>query len=108
MSTSRRGSTDAPDSPLMTRQLFGTDGVRGVAGELLSAELALALGRAATARVIATHAAPVAAGTRNVTDNRLSLYPIGLFCDLDRHLTLEGADRASLELAAQLEAGTRQ
>jgi phosphoglucosamine mutase len=34
----------------MTRRLFGTDGVRGVAGELLSAELALALGRAATAR----------------------------------------------------------
>ena len=33
----------------MTRKLFGTDGVRGVAGEFLSAELALALGRAATA-----------------------------------------------------------
>ena len=33
----------------MTRKLFGTDGVRGVAGELLTAELALALGRAATA-----------------------------------------------------------
>jgi phosphoglucosamine mutase len=33
----------------MTRKLFGTDGVRGVAGELLSAELALGLGRAATA-----------------------------------------------------------
>jgi phosphoglucosamine mutase len=30
-------------------QLFGTDGVRGVAGELLTAELAVALGRAATA-----------------------------------------------------------
>jgi len=29
-------------------RLFGTDGVRGVAGELLSAELALRLGRAAT------------------------------------------------------------
>jgi phosphoglucosamine mutase len=29
-------------------RLFGTDGVRGVAGEFLSAELALALGRAAT------------------------------------------------------------
>ena len=28
----------------MTRKLFGTDGVRGVAGEFLSAELALALG----------------------------------------------------------------
>ncbi|MGZ8647522.1 MAG: phosphoglucosamine mutase, partial [Solirubrobacteraceae bacterium] len=34
-----------------TRRLFGTDGVRGVAGEFLSAELALALARAATARV---------------------------------------------------------
>jgi len=32
----------------LTRRLFGTDGVRGVAGELLTADLALALGRAAT------------------------------------------------------------
>src|SRR5580692_13190393 len=32
----------------MTRKLFGTDGVRGVAGEFLTAELALALGRAVT------------------------------------------------------------
>ncbi len=32
----------------MTRKLFGTDGVRGVAGEFLTAELALALGRAAS------------------------------------------------------------
>jgi phosphoglucosamine mutase len=32
----------------MTRKLFGTDGVRGVAGELLTAELALGLGAAAT------------------------------------------------------------
>jgi phosphoglucosamine mutase len=32
----------------VTRHLFGTDGVRGVAGELLTAELALGLGRAAT------------------------------------------------------------
>jgi phosphoglucosamine mutase len=31
----------------MARKLFGTDGVRGVAGEFLTAELALALGRAA-------------------------------------------------------------
>ena len=52
-------------------------------------------------------AALVTAGTRNVTDNSLSLYPIGLFCDLDRHLTLAGAERASLELAEQLVAGTR-
>jgi phosphoglucosamine mutase len=34
----------------MPRQLFGTDGVRGRAGELLTAELALALGRATVAR----------------------------------------------------------
>ena len=33
----------------MGRRLFGTDGVRGVAGEFVSAELALALARAATA-----------------------------------------------------------
>jgi phosphoglucosamine mutase len=31
------------------RRLFGTDGVRGVAGEFVTAELALSLGRAATA-----------------------------------------------------------
>src|SRR6195256_151031 len=34
----------------MTRKLFGTDGVRGVAGEFLTAELALALGASATRR----------------------------------------------------------
>ena len=33
----------------MAQRLFGTDGVRGVAGERLSAELAVALGRAAAA-----------------------------------------------------------
>jgi phosphoglucosamine mutase len=38
----------------MAGRLFGTDGVRGVAGELLSAELALALGRAATHQTGAT------------------------------------------------------
>src|ERR1700742_3874675 len=32
-----------------TRKLFGTDGVRGEAGAFLTAELATALGRAATA-----------------------------------------------------------
>ena len=32
----------------MARKLFGTDGVRGAAGELLSAELALSLARAAS------------------------------------------------------------
>jgi phosphoglucosamine mutase len=35
----------------MARTLFGTDGVRGVAGQFLTAELAMALARAATARV---------------------------------------------------------
>jgi len=35
------------------RKLFGTDGVRGVAGDLLTAELALALGRAATLQSVA-------------------------------------------------------
>jgi phosphoglucosamine mutase len=37
----------------MTRQLFGTDGVRGVAGEFLTAELAMSLARAATAQASA-------------------------------------------------------
>jgi phosphoglucosamine mutase len=36
-----------------TKKLFGTDGVRGVAGEVLTAELAMALGRAATRQVSA-------------------------------------------------------
>src|SRR6195952_4272789 len=35
----------------MARRLFGTDGVRGVAGQVLTAELALALGRAVTTRL---------------------------------------------------------
>src|SRR5947208_10788864 len=39
----------------MARKLFGTDGVRGVAGELLTPELAVALGRAATAEVAGEH-----------------------------------------------------
>ena len=38
------------------RRLFGTDGVRGVAGEFLSADLALALARAATAEAGARRA----------------------------------------------------
>jgi phosphoglucosamine mutase len=40
----------------MARRLFGTDGVRGVAGEFLTAELTLALARAATARIAASAA----------------------------------------------------
>ena len=39
----------------MARRLFGTDGVRGVAGELLTAELALALGRAAVEQIGVEH-----------------------------------------------------
>ena len=38
----------------MARKLFGTDGVRGIAGEELSAELALALGRSASSRARAS------------------------------------------------------
>ena len=38
-------------APAAARKLFGTDGVRGVAGEFVTAELALALARAATARI---------------------------------------------------------
>src|SRR4051812_25017741 len=39
----------------MTRRLFGTDGVRGVAGEFVTAELALGLGRAAATISPAEH-----------------------------------------------------
>jgi phosphoglucosamine mutase len=39
----------------MARRLFGTDGVRGVAGELLTADLALALGRAAVEQAGTEH-----------------------------------------------------
>jgi phosphoglucosamine mutase len=39
----------------MARRLFGTDGVRGVAGELLTADLALALGRAAVEQAGSEH-----------------------------------------------------
>jgi phosphoglucosamine mutase len=38
----------------MARELFGTDGIRGRAGQFLTAELALKLARAATARVDAS------------------------------------------------------
>jgi phosphoglucosamine mutase len=39
----------------VSRRLFGTDGVRGVAGEFLTADLALKLARAAAARVHQAH-----------------------------------------------------
>ncbi|MEA2311675.1 MAG: phosphoglucosamine mutase, partial [Solirubrobacteraceae bacterium] len=45
----------AAAAPAARRKLFGTDGVRGIAGEFVTAELALKLARAATARVAATH-----------------------------------------------------
>jgi phosphoglucosamine mutase len=43
----------------LARQLFGTDGVRGVAGEVLTAELALGLGRAASEELRSDHAPQV-------------------------------------------------
>jgi phosphoglucosamine mutase len=49
------------------RRLFGTDGVRGAVGEFLSADLALAVGRAAAAR-----AAPAGAQVLIIRDTRES------------------------------------
>ena len=43
----------------MARAWFGTDGIRGVANERLSADLALRVGRAAALHVRETHASPV-------------------------------------------------
>ncbi|MEJ7787394.1 MAG: phosphoglucosamine mutase [Solirubrobacteraceae bacterium] len=43
----------------MARKLFGTDGVRGVAGDVLTAELALGLGRAASEELRSDHAPQV-------------------------------------------------
>ena len=51
----------------MSRRLFGTDGVRGVAGEFLTADLALALARAAAPR-----AAPRAGAVLVIRDTRES------------------------------------
>src|SRR3954469_23291574 len=39
----------------MVKRLFGTDGIRGPVGEFLSADLALALARAATQRIGVSH-----------------------------------------------------
>src|SRR6476659_6320415 len=39
----------------MAKRLFGTDGIRGPVGEFLTADLALAIARAATQRVRAEH-----------------------------------------------------
>jgi phosphoglucosamine mutase len=46
-SEAERGGREAKP---VSRELFGTDGVRGVAGEVLTPELAVALGRAVTAQ----------------------------------------------------------
>ena len=54
----------------MARQLFGTDGVRGRAGEFLTAELALALARTAVART--PRAPDVRPGVLIVRDTRES------------------------------------
>jgi phosphoglucosamine mutase len=54
----------------MARELFGTDGVRGRAGEFLTAELALALARTATAR--AEHTDDMRPGVLIVRDTRES------------------------------------
>jgi phosphoglucosamine mutase len=51
----------------VTSELFGTDGVRGIAGQELTAELALALGRAA-----ATHGPPARPQVLIVRDTRES------------------------------------
>jgi hypothetical protein len=52
--------------------------------------------------VCTAEAARMAADTANLTDNALPLYPIDLFCDLDRHLTLRGAEQSSMQIAAQI------
>lgn len=49
------------------------------------------------------HAASIIAGMRGIADNTVALYPIGLFNDLDRHLTLAGAERWSSELGIWVE-----
>jgi phosphoglucosamine mutase len=43
----------------VARKLFGTDGIRGLAGDVLTAELALALGRAASEELRSDHAPQV-------------------------------------------------
>lgn len=50
----------------------------------------------------APNAARIAADVGGVTDNSLAQFPIGLFCDLDRHLTLEGAEFSSSSIARQI------
>ncbi len=44
----------------------------------------------------------MAAGFEKITDNTLPIFPIEQFCDLDRHLTLSGAEAASEQIGAQI------
>ncbi|HEY4049197.1 MAG TPA: hypothetical protein VGM27_20235 [Acidobacteriaceae bacterium] len=50
----------------------------------------------------AKNIATISSSLNGITDNQLPVYPIHLFSDLDRHLTLEGAERASAALARQI------
>jgi len=50
----------------------------------------------------APNAAAIAQGIRAVSDSPLAQYPIALFCDLDRHLTLAGAQLWSAQLGQQI------
>ncbi|MFY9935989.1 MAG: hypothetical protein WAK33_03915 [Silvibacterium sp.] len=47
--------------------------------------------------------AQIAASLAGVTDNTLPVYPISLFSDLDRHLTMVGAERSTEEIAQQIQ-----
>jgi hypothetical protein len=44
----------------------------------------------------------MATGFEKITDNTLPIFPIDQFCDLDRHLTLSGAETASAQIGAQI------
>ena len=59
------------------RTLFGTDGVRGVAGEFLTAELALALARAATARRAESQPETRSADLRTMSGQQVAIGPGG-------------------------------
>ncbi len=51
----------------------------------------------------ANNAGQIASSLDGITDNALPRYPISLFLDIDRHLTLTGADRSSEEIAQQIQ-----
>jgi hypothetical protein len=52
----------------------------------------------------AVNAAAIAPTLQAVTDNTLPIYPVDLFCDLDRHLTSLGSERLSSEIGRQIKA----